>query len=436
MNRARARNRRHGTVVILVAVVLLVLVGFIGLALDSGVAALTLHQIQNATDAAALAGARLVLTDPNQARDAAVQLAAANTTAGTPLQLQRNDGNAPDGDIVLGRYERKYGTFRATMTVPNAVLVNGRRTDNSLSGPLPLIFGPAFEKATVNLERYAIAMNQSRFTPGVLVLSDHDACALRLGGSVELTVQSIPPYEGAAAIQVDSDNSCAVCGSGTDLTITADELDIVGENPGDCLSGHATVCDINPGSPYIPDPLAGLPDPTWGADKGSITETGTYTPGYYSGGMRLTGGKSATLEPGIYVLDGVGGGGARGVVVNGGDLNATSVLLYVIGQGVVYLGGNGQVTITPSVDVDDPYWGVSIFQARDNANPATIIGSSDMNLQGVFYFPIAPTEIGGGGGSIGNMVIAWTLYIHGDGTMLVQYDGRFGSSGSFIYLVK
>ncbi len=105
MNAARVRDRRHGALLILVAVVLLVLIGFVGLALDTGVAALTLHQIQNASDAAALAACR-VLGDPNGvdlglARDAAVALAEANKTNGVPLELDRNDGNAENGDIVL-----------------------------------------------------------------------------------------------------------------------------------------------------------------------------------------------------------------------------------------------------------------------------------------------------------------------------------------------
>lgn len=42
-----------------------------------------------------------------------------------------------------------------------------------------------------------------------------------------------------------------------------------------------------------------------------------------------------------------------------------------------------------------------------------LIGTSNMNLEGTYYFPVAPVEIGGDGISLGNMMIAWTFWIHG-----------------------
>jgi hypothetical protein len=442
MNAVRTRDRRRGVVLILMAIALLMLVGFVGLALDTGVAALTLHQIQNASDAAALAGAR-ILGDPNwpdlaEVRTAAVAVAEANRTAGVPLELDRNDGNAENGDIVIGRYERLHGTFRATEELPNAVLVNGRRTGSSLTGPVPLLFGPIFDTATVNLARYAIAMNQSYQVSGAgfLVLCPDCPCALDLQGTVVLTVTADPPY--SAAIQVNSNNPHAVCTNGS-FTLNADELDIVGDNPGYFqVGGSGTMnADINPGSPPKEDPLGGLPAPTWGTSLGGIKDSGTYGPGYYAEGMRLTSGQNVTLLPGVYVFDHVGGGPDSGVVIGGStNLTANGVLFYVIGSGKIDLAGTGNITISPSLDENDPYYNVSIFQARSNENGARIIGTSNMDLSGVFYFPRAQAEIGGVGGSTDNMVIAWTFYIHGNATIHVAYGGEFPMYNSYIFLVK
>ena len=185
---------------------------------------------------------------------------------------------------------------------------------------------------------------------------------------------------------------------------------------------------------------AGVANASYGLpDLGSINNasgSGTYPPGYYSGGIRMTNANlNVVLQPGIYIVDGIGGA-TRGLYVNGGTLTALEVMFYVIGEGEVYLGGNAVITITPSNDETDPYWGISIFQARDNTNPATIIGSNTMNLEGSYYFPVAALEIGGNGIALGNQMIAWTAWIHGTGEFTIAFDGRFPVPGSRVFLVE
>jgi hypothetical protein len=107
-----------------------------------------------------------------------------------------------------------------------------------------------------------------------------------------------------------------------------------------------------------------------------------------------------------------------------------------MGTGVVYLGGNGNINISPSEIEGDTYWGISIFQARDNTNDATIIGSSDMNLEGTYYFPRALLELGGTGIALGNQVIAWQARVHGTGTFTVKYDGRYEIPDFKVILVQ
>ena len=131
-----------------------------------------------------------------------------------------------------------------------------------------------------------------------------------------------------------------------------------------------------------------------------------------------------------------GGGPPAGLVVTGGRLTAHGVMFYVKGNGIVDLGGGGIIDITPSEDESNPYWGISIFQARGNYSEAKITGNGTMNLEGTYYFPVAPVEIGGEGISLGNQLIAWTLYMHGTGTFTVQYDGRFPAPGTKVFLVQ
>jgi hypothetical protein len=225
---------------------------------------------------------------------------------------------------------------------------------------------------------------------------------------------------------------------------------IVGSDPGYCFTGDPTLHTyINPDSPYISDPLAGLqPPPIGSRDYGAIapkTDVPTYyEPGHYSGGMKISGQRKVLLgtaapgkPPGIYIFDGDGNQG--GFQTSGGaSVIATNVMIY-LKTGKLDLGGTGTTTITPMTDEinSNPYYiGVAIFQARDNLAEATIIGNADMALEGTYYFPRNHLEVGGTGIALGNQLIAWQLYLHGTGTFAIQYDGSFPAPGSKVFLVQ
>ena len=428
MTQSKCGRRRRAVAAVWVALAALILIGIIGLGLDTAYGLLGGHQLQNAADAAALAGARRVRDDPAAAQQAAHDCGAANVAAGAAVELQFDETNDPSGDIVVGRYDRSTRLFDSTATLPNAVKVVAHRND------VPLLFGPIFQVNTVSFSRAAIAIIAGTTGGGLVALCPDCECALLFSGNTDLLLEAAEGWDGDTAIQVNSDDPCAMCGGGS-LIIEAPETNLVGDA---CWNGNPTLNTyINPDSPTMPDPLADLPAPPWNPldDLGTI-QTGAiqpdpYPPGYYSGGIRITSAEdTVVLEPGVYVLDG------EGLYVNGGNLTALEVMFYVIGTGRVYLGGNEIINITPSEDENDPYWGISIFQARDNANEATIIGSSNMNLEGSYYFPVAPLEIGGTGMSIGNQLIAWTVWMHGTGTFTVQYDGRFEAPGAKVFLVQ
>ena len=167
------------------------------------------------------------------------------------------------------------------------------------------------------------------------------------------------------------------------------------------------------------------------------SNTVTLNEGYYSGGLRVTSSNTTlTLNPGVYVVDNVDGGPASGLFVNGGNLTANQVMFYVKGEGVVFLGGNGNITITPSTNLNSPYWGISIFQARDNDNPADILGTNNMNLQGTYYFPAALLRIAGTPLVLGNQIIAWEVWMQGNSDFAIDYDGRFQLPGFHVMLVQ
>jgi hypothetical protein len=456
-----------------VAVMGVMLISFVGLAIDYAIAYLAGSQLQIAADAGSLAGARWVREDDlNVPRQKAFDIAFENKVAGVPLSLDLNGGNDPAGDIVIGRFYRFADDYAVSPRCPtpnppcffpqtdptdppNAVRVHAQRKSGSNDGQVPLVFGatPLFNMLGIDVMRTGTAIIAGSTGSGLITLDPHGECTLDIRGNVELDLGSADGWDGEAAIQVDSDNECALCGDGSALELTAPETNIVGSNEGYCFTGDPTVDTyINPDSPYIADPLRYLAAPPTGLDLGEIDpsdDTPTYyPPGYYSGGMKISGGKQVRLgtaapgpgnTPGIYVMEGTANGSKGGFQTSGGaSVIATNVMIYMK-SGKLDLAGTGVTTITQMTDEvnsNPDYIGVSIFQARDNPTEARIIGNADMNLDGTLYFPNNRLEVGGTGIALGNQLIAWQLYLHGEGTFEIQYDGRFPAPGAKVFLVQ
>ncbi|MHC4949342.1 MAG: pilus assembly protein TadG-related protein [Planctomycetota bacterium] len=434
MTRRQQNRKRRGHALVWGALFIIIFAGLLGLGVDGGYVLLTAHHLQNGADSSALAAAAQVRQDQSVARQKAWELGQANDAAQAVISLDLNAANDPAGDIVLGTWDRDTQVFTPTTDGPDAVKVVARKTDGSLNGPLSLFVGHAFGMPEANVSRFAIAHNAGASGAGLITLNPSDPCTLEMNGNNTLTIQNAPGFDGEATMQIDSSDPCGWCTSGSSLEVTVTGgTNIVGGDPGVCSSGNPTLnTDVNTDQPYIPDPLAGVPEPpVLPPDLGVIQTSGNYPPGYYSGGLRATSSDTTiVLDGGVYVMDG------EGVYINGGNLIANEVMFYIMGTGRLYLGGNGIVDITPSSDENDPYWGISVFQARDNTTQSVIIGTSNMNLEGSFYFPVAELEVGGTGIALGNQLVAWEMWIHGTGDFTINYDGRFPNPGFKVYLVQ
>jgi hypothetical protein len=421
--------------------------------MDAAVVFLAGTKLQIAADAGSLAGAAKVREGSDVARAAAHDIAFENKAAGFPVDLELNMANLPAGDIVIGRYHRfadQYcespPCFFPGSTVPNAVRVRAK-PDTGLGDQVPLVFGavPAFNVQGVNVTRRATAIRVGSTGAGILTLCPEGtppACApecdagLMLNGDVTVDVHPADGWDGDTSIQINSDVECSLDVDGT-AQIIAPETNMVGDY---CVSGRSGELDtyLNPDSPPMPDPLADLPAPPIGIHRGSIRDTGTYLPGYYIGGLEIGSQEKVTLQPGIYVLDGDLNarnptGGLQ--VDSQATLVARDVLLYIKG-GKVDIHAGATVTITPIPDTANLYWGVAIFQARDNCNKAIIIGTANSILDGTFYFPSALVQVQGGAAAFGNQLIAYQLQVGGNGVFTIEYDGRFPAPGAKVFLVE
>lgn len=433
-----SHHHQAGVASLWTVMLFVVLFAFITLAIDTGYKVLVASQLNAGADAAALAGAAWLRRDMDQARLEAVDYAAANTAGSESIQIDLNEANAVDGDIVLGHYSRDRRTFSPGLSNVNAIQVLAPRTDESVGGPLALLFGPIFGVDTAEVARRATAIIGGDVGAGVIALNPTAPCALDLRGT-----PSLLSVDGGA-VYVNSSSTNAACNAGQPQ-LEAVEVYVHGEASSSFDSQVRFDGEVYEGVDPVPDPLAGLPAPSYSGltDQGSIKITGNkeeqHGPGYYSGGIEVRNGR-LVLDPGVYIL------GGNGLDVNGGDLIANGVMFYIVDDGYVDLRGNGEIEITamdPLVYPDGPTLSseytdvrVAIFQARDNTNANRILGTNDFTVSGTVYLPAAHLEVGGTSQSLASGLIADTFQFHGDGELRINYDDRFPRIPRFVYLVK
>jgi Flp pilus assembly protein TadG len=380
-----SNRRRRGVVLVWTAMVLLVMVGIVGLSLDVAKIRFNEHELHNAADAAALAGAQFVKADAdyttahNLARWHAIALANENDTDHLAVFLRDNPGNDPSLDVVVGNWIRQTRTFTpfdpADPKPTNAVRVVARRMGDVEQAPrLRLIFGPAFGANSAGRRRPATAWSRGSTGAGIIVLAPdpssfpgwNRATGLLMDGGTIVDLRG--PNGIIGDIQV---NSTAEGGSwpafrlnGGSADIWAGEFNVVGTtrpDADDAGAWQALFADtsypfsVATHSPDINDPLAGVPEPNIvnmpipldDANQPylyTITDSvvaaagGTLTlkPGYYPYGIDLRNQGNIVLTGGIYAF---GGGTKRnqptGLIVNGGSLCTAprqGAMIYVTGD--------------------------------------------------------------------------------------------------------
>ncbi len=198
--------------------------------------------------------------------------------------------------------------------------------------------------------------------------------------------------------------------------------DAIVANGGGCLNSSVTTFGTGQGTAggytangqncLNPAPVGGIPRPDPYADladtepapkdyparnagngKNGLKITGNepqpviLQPGYYAGGIHITGGE-VRLAPGMYVVDGFT---SNGSAVIKGD----SVTVFNTGakKGTISIAGGAQFSLTAPNDTANPYnnilfWNSSTIScANANQCDARINGTSDSVVDGVLYFP-------------------------------------------------
>ena len=177
-------KNENGIALVYVALLMVAICGFLGLAIDMGYMYIARGQLQNAADAAALAGASQ-LPSQTDARDTATDFAAKNNVANSPVNISNDYGNtlSEENDITVGNWKRTLNPpYLAGRTPINAVQVRARRTGASdaggpsIDGPIDLFFAKVVASQWSQMGASAIATAQRSPKAGFYFLIGKMVC--------------------------------------------------------------------------------------------------------------------------------------------------------------------------------------------------------------------------------------------------------------------
>jgi hypothetical protein len=187
------------------------------------------------------------------------------------------------------------------------------------------------------------------------------------------------------------------------------------------------------GAASVPNPYGALAVPatsSWGSKQSdSGAPTVTLNPGWYSGGLHITANQVATLNPGVYYIDGKGGGNLQidsGAVVKG--TGVTFVLTSSTGKSNSYPGvainGSASVTVTAPTSnsaLGTDSSGVVIFEDPKASGNLTINGTSTTYFGGAIVAPSMAINFSGtgvsGNGKNCTQIIGDTVTFIGNSTI-------------------
>lgn len=386
-----------GTIAPLIMFSLPVFIGFLALSMDMGSLYFTKSQLQAVSDSVALAAATRF----------------DDTVVGATLGLTYSEKNMPAAsygtvmdadDLVYGTWNLSTSVFTAGATPFDAVRATANRTDdhgNSLSTFFAQFFN--IQSFNVQANAVAIAVLGEGLASCLTSLSEDAEDALKVIGVARITAAGCD-------ITVNSNHDCAMRARGTPTVTTID----AGANPGSinvvgdyCENGNVTVSPTPvPDSSPDPDPFLHLStydelfvtepttDMTCDFTNHTVTDSATFEPGVYCGGITATGSGTLTFNSGNYVIK-------DGAFDIGGNqsLSGDQTGFFLTGTDT-YLNIRGTADLGLTAPLSGPLEGFVFYQDPDTTRtPAGqthfMRGTTDGGIDGVVYLPNSGIEFKG-----------------------------------------
>lgn len=358
-----------GQALILTALCVVCVMGFLGLALDVGILCRDKVNLQKIADDAAVA--------------AAAQLRSGNYTAAARASAAQN--RVTSNSTVTATLGTTYH--------PNAVSV-------LVSQPESTVFMGLFGYKTVKVS-----------ATGVAQLTGGNACIYALDTN---------PFKGQGILMNGTGNLAVNCQiydnadlvtDGSSGSITASQIGVAGSYSG----GDASPTPIT-GIVAVADPMAYWTTPPAYSScvKDPNLSSGTVTPNCYQG-LTLSG--TATLSPGLYVIDGT-------LSLNG--VTASGVSFYIDGMQKGSFGSmDGSNLTAPTTGTSGTCTssagcnGILIWDTEVSGKQGIAIGPQGATLSGILYFPKSSLKFHGYATTTLNAVLVTLSYTF-DGTVNIS----------------
>src|SRR4029077_17479652 len=370
----RISSRQSGQAIVLIALLILVLFGMLGLAVDSGRGYVDRRDQQTSVDAAALAAGdwyenypdyndlvNLVIPKSVNVYMANLRLYSGIATSSHTSALVGAGNNLPQDTWV----DTFAGGYSLTIVATNTQF-NGYQFDYTTSHSLPLAFIQIFGGSptiTVGATATSIVGNQ-RQTPALLTLST-GACATQLQGAGNLTILGDAYTNGTACVDSNlhlAGNCYGASGSNCNVA----QYYCYNASPGFIPYAPSPTCNAGDviGNPVVPAPT--LPDP--GYLRPSV-------PYYSGGGVTYNRGNWTELTPGTYNGWSISGGGCY--FLDGG--------IYTWNGGYT---SHGTLMSNELKAPDEEQWNQPGTSANASGNPASFWGGQ--GCEGGFSASVVP----------------------------------------------
>jgi hypothetical protein len=402
------RRDQRGATAITTALVLLVLVGFVGLGTEVGMWYAERRAMQNASDAAAL-GAGFDIYKNGKKSTGIV-------AAGQADSARNGFANGENNVTVTVNYPPTQGKYVGKNTAVETVVSKTRAS----------LFASFFMDGPVDIKVRSVATVKYIGVYCILALSPHDEAALLFEGTADVQLKN-------CGINVNSDDS--------DGAMTAKGASVVGATYAEIVGGlnqtnnaDLDLGEITTGADAVDDPYANLDVPDGsGCDHTDFVvganQNKTLSPGRYCNGLKIQG--TAYLQAGEYVIVG-------GVFEITSQAHVTTdavggVTIFLTGSGSDYaratINGGADVNIVATTEGD--YKGLAFFQDRNapvvnSGSPNKLNGGSSMAITGAIYFPNQRLSFAGGNSSNGTCTRIVAYMIDFTGTSGLNTDCSYG----------
>lgn len=374
-----------GGVLVYFGLMLPVLLGVSGLAVDAGLWYANKRVVQSMADAAALGGALEIkrMGDLTTLAPAATEYAAEN-------------GYNSGEDVLTINSPPLSGPYAGVANTVEAIV----------SRPVPSFLSALLHDKQVTVTGRAVA-SAGTANACVWALNPTAGGAVTVSGTAQVNMD--------CGIIANSTSPDAITQNGASC-INAAAIMSVGGASGSCINPTPTITN------YVVDPLAHVAAPAWsGCDHNNQINANNnqvinLSPGVYCNKITANPGGTINFEPGLYVLNGAG-------LLFHGEAYGSDVKFYMTEN----TGSNDNITINAGaiVQLSAPYdnsgelpAGVLFYQDRDSVAGIEHIlnGQADMILEGIVYLPNADVRFAGGGAAdpTSTVIIADTVTFTGN----------------------